>query len=372
MPPLSSRTLRYARAWLAGPSHLVEEDIVLDRSGVEIPASIVRPSGQAAAAPAWVVMHGITRPGRAHAQLVRFTRALASAGLVTIVPDVPEWRALRLSPHLTMPTIEAAIRGLRDAGLGRAGPVGVVGFSFGAPHAIASAGDPRTRDTIAGVCGFGGYGDIESTFRFMMSGEHEWGGRTYVHRPDPYGRWIVAANYLTGIPEHGDAEDVADALRRLAARAGDHGAPSWDPVYDPFIAELRTSVAEERRQLFDLFAQTSDRSEEGARVASAAPASALDLAEGLAEAARRIDPTVEPARALAEVDHRVRLIHGRNDHLIPFTEAYRLRAALRSTDARVTVTRLFGHSAQDPFPARSALREVTAFARALDEVLHLA
>jgi pimeloyl-ACP methyl ester carboxylesterase len=369
MPLLRARTLRYARAWLTGPGELVESEVVLDRDGVRVPASIVRPAGTSTSAPAWVVMHGITRPGRAHAQLLRFTRAVASAGMVTIVPDVPEWRSLRLAPHLTAPTIGAAIRGLRDAGFARSEPVGVVGFSFGAPHAIAAAGLPRLEDSIAGVCGFGGYGDIETTFRFMMSGEHEWRGDTYEHRPDPYGRWIVAANYLTAIPDHADAGDVAEALRTLAARAGDEGAPSWDPVYDPTIVRLRASVAEERRPLFDAFARTSQQMGESAFQRDGDSPS--ELAEGLARAARRTDPTIDPAAGLASVDRPVRIVHGRNDHLIPFTEAYRLRAALSRTDARVTVTRLFGHSAQDPFPISTAFREVPAFARALDEILEL-
>ena len=117
MSPLSSRTLRYARAWATGPHAFEEEELVLDREGVAVPATVVRPVGPKGSTPAWVVMHGLTRPGRAHAQLVRFTRAVASAGLTTIVPEVPEWRRLRLSPGLTTPTIEAAVRGrIRSSG----------------------------------------------------------------------------------------------------------------------------------------------------------------------------------------------------------------------------------------------------------------
>ena len=55
------------------------------------------------------------------------------------------------------------------------------------------------------------------------------------------------------VPGHEDATDVAEALRTLAKHAGDVGAASWDPVYGPKIDELRRSVAEERRTLFDLF-----------------------------------------------------------------------------------------------------------------------
>lgn len=336
---------------------------MIDRDGIPIPATIVRPRAMPGPLPAWVVLHGITRPGRAHAQLVRFTRSMASTGVATIVPDVPEWRELSLSPHLTAPTVAAAIRGLRDTGLVRGARLGLVGFSFGAPHAIASVADPRIRDDIAGVCGFGGYCSIEHTFRFMMNGRHTWNGREHHLRPDPYGRWIAAANYLTSISDYEDAGDVAGALRTLAKHAGDIGVASWDPVHDPEIRRLREHVAEERRPLFDLFTG-------GSRAGSSDDALA-DLAEALAAGARRLDPSIDPTGPLAEVRRPVHILHGRRDHLIPFTESHRLHDAMTSAESRLTVTRLFGHSKQDPFPIRASLTEVPLLAKAVSDLLTL-
>jgi pimeloyl-ACP methyl ester carboxylesterase len=361
MPSLSSRTVRYARAWIAGPHDIVEEEILLDRGGVTVPATIVRPRSPTRGLPAWVVMHGITRPGRSHTQLVRFTRAVASAGIAVIVPEVPEWRALQLAPHLSTPTIAAAVRGLRNTGLVHDAPLGLVGFSFGAPHAISSAANPLLAEEIGAVCAFGGYCQPEATFRFMMSGRHEWAGQSFVLEPDAYGRWVVAANYLPSVPGYERATDVADALRMLAACAGDVGASSWDSVYDPVIERLRGGVSEEHRALFDVFARRSD-----------APPNVdpnLDLADGLALAARAKDPTIDATAELAAFDRPLTILHGRSDHLIAFTEAYRLREATRAAATHLTVTRLFGHSSQDPFPIRTALREVPTFAAALDRVL---
>lgn len=362
MTPLSSRTLRYARAWLGRPGDLGEDEMILDRDGVQVPATLVRPRRTMERVPAWVVMHGVTRPGRAHQQLVRFTRAVASAGLAAIVPEVPEWRALRLAPDLSRPTVAAAIAGLRDTGIVRDEPVGVIGFSFGAPHAIAVGGDPILSDLVGGVCGFGGYCGLESTFRFMMTGRHEWRGERYVHRPDPYGRWIVGANYLTAVPEYQDAVDVADALRALATHVGDLGAPSWDPANDAAILEVRAEVHESRRDLFDAFAPTSEAS-------PAAHEDAAGLAEDLAHAARQLHPQLDPTPALAEVHVPTHLLHGRMDHLIPFTETFRLNEALTSVQARLTITRIFGHSAQDRFPLARALSEIPRFLKALDGLM---
>jgi len=209
----------------------------------------------------------------------------------------------------------------------------------------------------------------------MMTGRHEWEGQSYHLRPDPYGRWIAAANYLTDVPGYEDAGDVADTLRQLASAAGDTGAASWDAVYDPVIDRLRVEVAEERRALFDLLAPRSDvvgAAGEASGVAERDVAVlAEELAEGLAAASRRIDPMIDPVEALASVERPVSILHGRRDHLIPFTEAFRLRAAMRDVQPHLNVTRLFGHSAQDPVPFMAGLTEVPRFAKALDRILRM-
>lgn len=330
-----------------------------------VPASLVRPVKIDEPLPAWVVLHGITRQGRAHAQLARFTRAIVSTGAVAIVPEVPEWRALSLAPRLAVPSVRAGITGLRESGWAREAPVGVIGFSFGAPHAVAATAHPELRDEVAGSVSFGGYCNLRRTVRFLMTGTHEWHGRQYHLTPDPYGRWIVGANYLTAIEEYAEAHEVAAALTALAIRAGDTGIPSLDPRLDPFKAELRATLPEDRVHLFDLFAPGSAILPD--------PARAAEVAEALVQAASRAHPEMEPGAELAKVTRPVHLLHGRRDHLIPFSESLRLQNALPSgTQARTTVTRLFGHSAQDSFPSMlRAVREVPVFAVALRRVLRL-
>ena len=180
-----SRTLRYARAWLTGRDDLLQDDVMLDRDGTIVPATLLRPRAPASPLPGWVVMHGITRAGRGHAQLVRFARAIASTGAVVIIPEVPEWRRLDLAPHLTAPTIRSAIDALRKTPDVHEGPFGLVGFSFGAPHTVAAAGDPRLRADIAGAVSFGGYCDLGRTIHFMMTGQHEHDGHEISLRPRP-------------------------------------------------------------------------------------------------------------------------------------------------------------------------------------------
>ena len=67
----TQRTLAYTSGWFRAPQDVVEDEVTLDRDGTVVPATLVRPRDHARDLPAWVVMHGITRPGRAHGQLVR-------------------------------------------------------------------------------------------------------------------------------------------------------------------------------------------------------------------------------------------------------------------------------------------------------------
>lgn len=338
---------------------------MLERGDRRVAATLTRPIEAEGPLPAWVVLHGITRRGRAHEQLVRFTRALVESGAVAIVPDVPEWQELDLAPRLTVPTLRAAILGLRDSGWAGEERVGVIGFSFGAPHAISATAHPDVVDDVAGSVGFGAYCSLERTVRFLMTGEHEWRGRSHVTHPDAYGRWILAANHLTAVPEHADASDVAFGLRSLASLSGDLGVPSLDPRLDSRKLSLREAVAEERRWLFDLFAPAGDTLPDATLAGG--------MAEALAAAARITQPIAEADEALAAVTRPVHLLHGRNDTVIPFTEGLRLQATLPTTTwSRVTVTRLFGHSGEESFAAalRSA-RELPRFLGALRSVLRL-
>ena len=365
MSPRLLRTARYARTWLSGNNSCVGEELHLSRKGTEVRAVLVRPSRVRGRLPAWVVLHGITRRGPEHAQLVRFTRAIVSTGAVAIVPEVPEWRDLRLAPELAVPTVSAAIAGLRDTGCALDAPVGLIGFSFGGPHAVAATAHPGLEDEVAGSVSFGGYCSLRRAVRFLLTGTHDWRGRKHTLTPDPYGRWIIAANYLTAVPEYGHAGDVAVALGKLAAHAGDTGIPSLDPRLDAKKSELRASMKEDDVPLFDLFAPgsaTLPNVERGAQ-----------MAEALVAAATHADPGIEPRPALATVRRPVHLLHGRRDHLIPFSESLRLKESLPGdTTAHVTITRLFGHSAQDSFPSLGkAVREVPAFLAALRRVLRL-
>ncbi len=362
MPHPGVQAFTYLRTWLTRRSRVRVEEVRLEGPGDPLPATWFAPPPDAPPSPAWVVLHGLTRTGRSHPSLVRFARALASASGGVLIPEIPAWQALYLAPGGTLPTLHRGLDWLEGRPEHEGTARGLVGFSFGAPQAIAATGDPAVAARVDGVAGFGGYCDLERTIRYQLTGLHEWRGREHHHRPDPYGRWIVAGNYLPGVPGYEGSEATAEALLELARVAGDRNLPSWDASLDPAKEELRRPLDPAGRRLFDRLA-APDGSDLG-------PEEGAELARGLADTAATLDPLLEVRDRLGAAGGRVEVLHGRRDHLIPYTEALRLREALPdSVEPGLTVTEMFGHSAQDRLPLGRILPEGIRFARALARVM---
>ena len=320
-----------------GTFAITAQETTYEREGEILDATLYRPPGFRHGA-GWVVLHGLTVPGRQHESLVRFARALAATNALVLVPDIPEWRDLRLATSVTVPSIQAAVKALAAHPDADAGRIGLVGFSFGATQALVAAADPSIAAILNGIAAWGGYRDVHRLFRFGIDGRHELDGHEFRIEPDPYGRWIIGANYLPALEGYENHDDVARALRRLALEAGRRRIYAWDPVYDPLKQQLRQALPPHGRELFDLFAPPSGQP-------PADLALAREIGEGLAAAALRAEPLLDPGPALSRLTTPVLLAHGRDDRLVPFTETIRLSRSLPPGVLRkLTITSLFAHS----------------------------
>lgn len=360
------RTVRYARSWSAGADVAIHETEIV-RDGVPTEATLVLPAKHRGDLPGWIALGGVSRMGRFHPQLVRFAHALASSGAAVLLPEIPEWRRLTVPPGVAAPTIRASIDVLRRRPEVAKGKLGLIGFSFGGPQAAIAATHEDLAEELAGVVLFGGYCCLERTLVCQLTGDHDWAGVDHSLSPDPYGGWIVGSNYLPLVPGYEDAVDVAGALHRLAAAASDQRVSAWQPHHDGMIEALRASLPEVRRPLFDLFATPSA----GVRPD---PAARRDIARLLAETCRRLEPLLEPKAALARVRVPTRLIHGRGDRLIPFTESLRLQEELpASARGGLTITGLFNHSAdRSPSGLADRVREGLIMLGAIHGVINTA
>jgi acetyl esterase/lipase len=367
MPTMS--TFRFLRQYLRpAPGRVVVEQTSYRRGGEVVPATLFRPARAAnRRLPGWLVLHGLTYTGREHPALIRFATAVASTGRTVFVPDIPEWRALRVAPAATIPTIQAAVHALHDRDDVDPDRVGILGFSFGATQALVAAADPAIDPLLRGIVAWGGYHELPSLFRFGLTGEYGADGARYHLEPDPYGCWVMSGNYLTAVRGHEHEQDVADALMALATESGRRGSYAWEPVYDEAKLRLRAGLPPERRTTFDMLAPLTTQP----RVITEAH---LELAAGLAEAAARVDPLLVPAPFLPGITTPIALAHGRDDRLVPFTESVTMARALPPETLRsLTVTALFAHSGgrTGGLGLAGSVREGVQFLTLLDRVLGL-
>lgn len=362
-------TVRFLRQFLRpDPEAVVLEESSYERGDKTLPASLYRPTAASTPLPGWVALHGLTYRGRRHESLDSFARALAASGTVVLIPDMPDWRELYVAPATAVKTIKAAVLELDSQPDTASGRIGVIGFSFGGTQALTASTDLALTDHLAAVASWGGYADMERTVRFAFLGNHELDGVTRHLEPDPYGRWILAGNYLTAVPELSGAHDLQAALLDLAREVGRRKILAWLPATDPLKAERRTRLAGRDRELFDLMAPATTRAlsgEERDRLAA--------LAGRLARAAIAMEPLLDPTATLPHVHVPVFLAHGREDRLMPWTELHRLRRALPDHLVRhAIITRLFAHSFRERrFPTPSMVVEALRFVRAIHRMVHL-
>jgi pimeloyl-ACP methyl ester carboxylesterase len=332
------RVARFLRGYLRHPlTGGVVSEVMLPHGTDELPATFIRPAG-GAVLPGWILLHGVTVPGRHHPLLTRFAHALSSSGAAVLIPEVSAWRQLRLEASAGDAAVAASVTYLgqredvqRDLNL--------VGFSFGATHALMSAARETVRHSVRGVLGFGGYCDLRRSLHCMMTGEHEWNGVRRRLEPDPYGRWIVVANFIDLVPEFAHMVELKQAAHELASESGRMGVYAAEPVYDDQKAALRRRLPNDQREIWDIVAPPFGVTPAADR--------ARELSDLIGTAAATHSPGLDPGPWLPHLDQRVVLAHGRDDRLIPFTETLRLAAALPpAVSATVSITRLFAHSSE--------------------------
>lgn len=355
--------IKYMRQYFKPSDSAVEVAFAsYEREGVRHRAAVYRPAKRRGRLPAWVVLHGLTYRGLVHPSLVRFASSLAASGHVVFIPEILEWTRLHIAPELTPPTIVASVDALSRRDDVDSERIGVFGFSFGATQALIAANDADLAQHVRALVAWGGFGDTAHLTRFGFTGEHEIDGVEERLIPDPYGRWIFGANYLTSVPGYEDAGPAAEALMQLAREAGKSGVFAGDPIHRELNAALANALDRRQREVFELFAPIGTHDLDAAR----------EMGNRIASVVVEKDPLMDPSRFLGHVRIPTLIAHGRDDRLIPYTESIRIARRLPpEVLLESTITSLFSHSGgtEPGLGAMGTVREGRRFAAVLNRIL---
>jgi pimeloyl-ACP methyl ester carboxylesterase len=276
----------------------------------------------AAGAPTLLLIPGLHFLGPDDPRFQRLAAVLASTGAEVVAPYLTDVMALILSPRL----LEEASAALALASERAQAPVGVMSISFGSIAALHLAATHPER--VRRVVVFGGYRDLETTFRFALGGTAP--GFAAELR-DPLNGPAVLANLTEELlpePERRPFREAALAFSRRTWSRGPSPEDKRDGRHLVVGHELAQTLSGEARALF--------------RVACRLEGDPLEVATRALETARRRVAFLDPGPLLPRVSAPVTCVHGRDDDVIPWTEAAALASDLPR--ARALVTGLYGHT----------------------------
>jgi dienelactone hydrolase len=236
---------------------------------------------------------------RKDAQLINFSRTLASSGLVVMDLTTQTLIDNRLDAGDEEGIVQAFEVLQRWPGVG-ANRVGLLGFSAGGPLMCFAAADARVRDQVAFVTLFGGYFDARTLLQTIGRRELTENGQTQPWHPVYYPLQVLADTIAPLLPGN-DGQTLARAF-------APNGSESLSPAQ---IARLAPSSA----AAYHLLAGD----EPGLVDANLA---------ALSPEVRALLSSLSPSRVINQIHAPIYLLHDRSDQFVPVSESLEFAAAL--------------------------------------------
>lgn len=280
-------------------AHAVDvEDASLDvpgepaRGRASVRARYYVPRG-VASPPGIVVCHGVHHLGIDEPRLERFARAIASAGVVVLTPELEDIADYHIDPR-GVRTIGRAALALR-ARVHRTG-VGVLGSSFAGGLALLAAADSDFAPAIDFVVTVGAYDDLARVARFFVENQIAAPDGTTVHlKAHDYGAVVLVYQYVDSFFPGRDVPYARDALRLWLWEEFDRAREAAKKLSDAGQREL--ALVFDHRE--DLLRPAIER-----------------VIATHRDAMRRVSPHDD----LSGLRARVFLLHGAGDTVIPASE----------------------------------------------------
>lgn len=333
------------------PTRTRRREETLEAGGRAMRIAVHEPRGAARAV--WVVAPGLHFLGPGDPRLDRFCRVLAAAGFVVVAPYLPDFLSLVIAERASADLAVAFERAEEIARAASLPPPALFSISFGSLPAAAVAASELGARARALVL-FGGFCDFAETVRYSITGRASHEGVTLEVEHDPLNAPVVHLHMLPLMPPELDRARLAAAWRAMVER-------TWGKP------ELKVGRA---REPFALDVARAHGLEGPLREAFLVGCGLAPGGEALVEAAlSRLGAAyawADPRPHLARVKPPVAIVHGRGDDVIPYFEAYKIRAALPAGHPHgLHVTGMYGHTGSALPSPRALAGELATLARVL-------
>jgi pimeloyl-ACP methyl ester carboxylesterase len=243
--------------------------------------------------PGIVVCHGVHHLGIDEPRMQKFARAIASAGVEVLTPEIQELADYHIDPRSVV-TIGRAAVALRQR-VHRSG-VGVLGLSFAGGLSLLAAADSDFAPAIDFVVAVGAHDDLARVARFFVTNEIPAPDGTEVHlHAHDYGAVVLVYMYVDSFFGGRDVPGAREAIRLLL----------WEKFDAARAAAKKLSEAGQKEM-----ALVFDHREDLLR----------PQIERVIAAHRDAMRRVSPHDDLSGLRARVFLLHGEGDTVIPASE----------------------------------------------------
>ena len=285
---------------------------------------------------AYLIAQGMHYLGPSDPRLARFCRILSGAGFVVIAPGLPSYLDLcfeeRCADELELAARAALERLPPEVGLS------IFSISFGSWPAFQVA---SRVNTSALVC-FGGYADFGEALRFCVRGSET--DDSIAH--DPLNAPVLFLNLIESLPGRpSDTARLAHAWRAMAYRTWGRAELKEADARAEIAGTIARELPQDERHLF---LQGCGLRQGGAEL----------FDEALEGAADRF-AWADPGPAIERLRCPVAIVHGRDDDVIPWQHAERLRDLCSAVvPTRLFLTGMYGHTGSQRPTLRAAFGEL--------------
>lgn len=275
-----------------GAHAVAEEDGMLDTDRGPVRTRTYVPLG-VASPPALVIAHGVHHTGVGEPRLQKFSRSIASAGVMVYTPELPALTDYRIDAS-SEDVIGEAARAL--SARAHRTSVGVMGLSFAGGLSLLTAADPRFAKDVAFVVAVGAHDDLPRVARFFFEDAiARPDGSTFELKAHDYGAMVLVYGNVERFFPAADVPAAREAIRYWLWEQPDDARRAEAPLSPPSKAKLEQLFTHDRAGLKD---------------------DLLRLVE-LSEPAMH---TVSPHGNLAGLRAPIFLLHGAGDSVIPASE----------------------------------------------------
>jgi len=338
-----------------GPADGVRQDWSAAASGRTIHGSVFRPT-RGEPTGAYLVVPGLHFDGIDDPRLDRFCRILASSGLFVLSPKLQDMLALRVIARSTQDLGVAFDWIVAHCAREHLPKPAVFSISFGSTPAIGIATDPKRANQLGALLLFGGFCDFRATVRFAVSGRAYHKGQPVSVPHDPLNGPAVLINVVEHLDDNYDKQALRHAWHEMARLTWGHEHTRPAGVRWPIAERIASRLAPSMRALFMTGC--------GLRPGS----------EALVEMAFARDPDfynfTNANDKLASLRRPITIVHGRDDDVIAWPEAYKLKRALApSHNGHLFLTGMYGHTATSNISLSAWHRELTTMQAVLGSLV---